>query len=206
MQKIDKFYPKLYGISEKICCLFLLNVLMLISSVPIITIGAAISSGYTVCIKLIASDDTKIIKNYIKAFRTNFFQSTFIWMITFLLSIAAITNIHFLIVENKVVHFYFVGNLFILIGSVLVSQYGLSYIARYKDGLKNSIIKSTKLMISHPFTSISLFFMDSVLGIAILFSPYLFVFVLFMSVFIALSFWLFLKSYLFLAVFHKHEK
>lgn len=62
------------------CDLILLNILFIISCLPIFTIGSAISSLYYITLQMINGDDPYIFKGYWKAFRNNFKQATCIWI------------------------------------------------------------------------------------------------------------------------------
>lgn len=63
----------------------LLNILWVVCSIPIITIGASTTALYSVMLKITKNQDGYIIKDYFKAFRENFRQGTVVWMILALL-------------------------------------------------------------------------------------------------------------------------
>lgn len=64
----------------KIADLMILNIIYLISCVPIITIGAANAALYDVTGRLL-KDDALVWRHYWQAFRSNFKQATIIWLI-----------------------------------------------------------------------------------------------------------------------------
>lgn len=61
--------------------LVVLNVIFLISCIPIFTIGTALTALYYVCINDWDPQDAHIIKKYTKSFKENFKKSTVIWFI-----------------------------------------------------------------------------------------------------------------------------
>lgn len=61
--------------------IILLNFLWLICSIPIITMGAATTAVYSVTLKMVKKQEGYTTKSFFEAFRTNFFQSTVIWLI-----------------------------------------------------------------------------------------------------------------------------
>ena len=67
---------------SKVCDIIILNAIFIISCIPVITIGASISALYYVCLKMIRKEEPYIWKNFWKAFRQNFKQSTIIWLIS----------------------------------------------------------------------------------------------------------------------------
>lgn len=62
----------------------LLNIICLIFSIPVITAGAAISAKYYVGMKLARKEEVYLLKDYMKAFKSNFKQATKIWIIQLL--------------------------------------------------------------------------------------------------------------------------
>lgn len=71
--------PLMRGLG-KIADLMILNILYLISCIPLFTIGAANAALYDVCTRL-SRDDALIWRHYWKAFRSNFKKATVLWMI-----------------------------------------------------------------------------------------------------------------------------
>lgn len=71
----------LFTILNKISDLILLNVLWLLCSIPIVTIGASTTSMYYVAMKLAEGDDGYVTRKFFKAFKENFRQSTIMWLI-----------------------------------------------------------------------------------------------------------------------------
>nr|WP_294493307.1 DUF624 domain-containing protein [uncultured Mediterraneibacter sp.] len=70
---------------SKICDMVCLNILWLICSIPIVTIGASTTALYTVMLKIIKNEEGYILRGFFKAFKTNFRQSTIIWIVLLLL-------------------------------------------------------------------------------------------------------------------------
>ena len=71
---------------NKMTDLILLNMLWLISCLPIVTIGAATTAMYYVCIISIRQGDGYVLKRYIASFKQNFKQSTVIWVLMLLIT------------------------------------------------------------------------------------------------------------------------
>jgi len=65
----------------KISQFMILNFLVLIFCLPIITAGASITAFYTVMLKIVRNEESYLVKDYCHAFKTNFKQSTIIWLI-----------------------------------------------------------------------------------------------------------------------------
>lgn len=74
-------------ILERIFDILLLNLLWVICSIPVFTIGASTTALYSVTLKLVAKEEGYIVKSFLKAFKNNFKQSTIIWMLAMLLGL-----------------------------------------------------------------------------------------------------------------------
>lgn len=61
--------------------LVVLNVIFIISCIPVVTIGAALTALYYVCINDWDTQNAHIFQKYMRSFKQNFKQSTIIWLI-----------------------------------------------------------------------------------------------------------------------------
>ena len=66
--RIDSIF---YRIGTKIGHLLVLNILMILTSLPIVTIGAAQTAGFDVTKRMILFDENRIISTYIQSFKKN---------------------------------------------------------------------------------------------------------------------------------------
>lgn len=76
----------------------LLNVLWLVCSLPVVTIGASTTALYAVMMKVAANEEGYILRGFLDAFRSNLKQSTAVWLI--LLAVGAVIGIDFMIVRR----------------------------------------------------------------------------------------------------------
>lgn len=60
--------------------LIVLNILFIIFCLPIITIGASITSMYSITLKMIKNEECYMVKGFISSFKQNFKQATLIWI------------------------------------------------------------------------------------------------------------------------------
>jgi len=58
-----------------------LNLLWLLCSLPIVTLGAATTALYSVTLKLVDGDDSHLTQRFFRGFRENFRQATVLWLI-----------------------------------------------------------------------------------------------------------------------------
>ena len=81
----------LFRFMNRIADMIVLNVIFLVSCVPIFTIGPALTALYYVAINTWGREDGYIFKMYIKSFKENFKQSTVMWLI--LLAVGIILSV-----------------------------------------------------------------------------------------------------------------
>lgn len=93
MAQNEKHKLTIYQKIEKFGDLVILNVLFVISCIPIFTIGAAISAVYSFTLKLVNDEEPPVVKGYFKAFRDNFKQATQAWLIV--LAMLAVLYVEF---------------------------------------------------------------------------------------------------------------
>ena len=65
----------------------LLNILWLLTSIPVVTLGAATAALYSVLLSAAEKKEGYIVRDYWKAFRRNFKQSTIVWLFLLFLGV-----------------------------------------------------------------------------------------------------------------------
>lgn len=64
----------------RVADVMLLNLLFIVFSIPVFTMGASFSAAYYIGFKMVKNEDAYIIKSFWKAFRENFKQATAMWL------------------------------------------------------------------------------------------------------------------------------
>ena len=75
-----------WNFMSKVADLIILNLLAIVCSIPIVTIGASWTAMYFVTIRMVRKEESYIIRDFFRSFKENFKQATIIW----LLALAAI--------------------------------------------------------------------------------------------------------------------
>lgn len=83
-QKLFSTENPVWRAMDRMGDLMILNFLFIFFSIPIFTIGASTTALYSVTFKLLDETEGNIVKNYFKAFKSNFKQATAIWIIVLL--------------------------------------------------------------------------------------------------------------------------
>ncbi|MCR5626153.1 MAG: DUF624 domain-containing protein [Lachnospiraceae bacterium] len=83
--------------------LITLNLLFILTSLPIFTIGASLTALHYVSLKLVRKEEGYIARSYFKSFKENFLQSTIIWIFFLILFAILGVNLYFYLFVKKVV-------------------------------------------------------------------------------------------------------
>lgn len=185
----------------------ILNLLWVVCSIPIITIGASTTALYTVMLKLVKNEEGYIAKGFLKAFKENFKQSTIMWIIFLLISIVFVVDF----VSIKLMSDEIGGILqilFLFMGALLAAWmvYAFALQARFVNTVKNTLKNAMILVFAKlPFT---------VLIVLLTVGPVLVTFLTVRTLVICVMVWFFagvslvawLNSYLLRFVFKKLEE
>ena len=185
-------------IGDMIC----LNVMWLICCIPIITIGASTTALYTVMLRMVKNEEGYIFRGFLKAFKSNFKQSTLIWLILLLLGIVWT-------VDFRVAGFIpgmagiILSAIFLALGFILLSVmiYIFPLTARYENGIKATFKNALILTVAKlPYT----FLMVAIVVAAVfasLWSAFTLLFSLPLWLFFGVSLIVWINSYILRRVF-----
>ena len=133
----------------RIIDLILLNIVYILTCLPLFTIGAATTALYTMCFRLMREEYSGIIMPYFRAFKENFRQATAIWG---LLLAAALPAVYYLIQMLQLKGMLrYAGFLFVLIiaGSLMAAGYVFPWISQFENGTVQALKNALFLSISH---------------------------------------------------------
>lgn len=139
---------------NKICDMVCLNVLWLICCIPIITIGASTTALYTIMLKMVKNEEGYIFRGFFKAFKSNFKQSTIIWIILLLLGIVCWIDFRVAGVISGTAGIV-LRSIFLLVGVVLFSVmiYVFPLTARYENTIRATFRNAVILTVGKlPYT------------------------------------------------------
>lgn len=144
---------------SKVFDAFILSILFLITSIPIITIGASASALYHALIKLVNDEEGYITKDYFKGFKQNFKQATLSFLIVFVIFILLIIDLLFALGHSNhiwanIMYSFFS---FLICSFFIFSTYLFALIARFENTTKNLFKFSFILFIKHFGWSVIIF-------------------------------------------------
>lgn len=126
--------------------LFLLQLLLLLTSIPVVTIGASISAAYSICRKLRYDNVSGIASCYFKCFAANWKQATAAWLLFLCIAFAVSIGLQYYTVDNAVSLIGRIVVFLIAIAAYLASVYLFPMIAWLEQPLfprmKNALMLS----------------------------------------------------------------
>ena len=137
-------------IMTKVFDVLWLSVLSILCCIPVITIGASLSSLYYVMLKLVRDEETAVTRNYFKAFKQNFLQSLPATLI--LLAIIGILTADFHILGqngSQNASIIYGCCVVILLAAAAVFSYVFPLMARYQNTLRKTFENAARLAASH---------------------------------------------------------
>lgn len=198
--------PFMSGLT-KIADVILLNLLFLLCSLPVFTLGAAYTAMYYVTLKMVKDEDCYTIKSFFKSFKQNFKQATAIWLI--LLIIGTILYYDIKIISGNVVGVVPLPEtvtkvMFILMMSVsLIYTFTLVYVfpvlSRFDNSVKNTVKNALLMSIRH--------FPSTIVIILVTFLPLIFMYLVpraLILIFVIFGLSAYINSYLFVKIFSKY--
>ena len=143
----NKFFEALGKISNTV----ILNLLCIVSCIPIITIGASVTATYFVAMQIVKDEESYIIKEFIKRFKENFIISTKIWII--MMIIGGVLCFDFYISKLVINEYMRIILQFILLMISIIFAFSITYVfpiaSKFENTVKNTMINSILISIQH---------------------------------------------------------
>ena len=138
----------------RIADFIVLNLLWVVCSIPIITIGASTTALYTVMLKVVKNEEGYIARGFLKAFKENFKQSTLLWFVFLSLGVICILDIFALrVMPHKAAGMLQI--VFLIVEALLVcgAVYAFALQARFVNTVKNTLKNALILIFARlPYT------------------------------------------------------
>ncbi len=201
---IDSPFMRFMG---KVGDILILNMLFVITSLPIVTIGTALSALYTVTLKIARGDEPSVIKEYFKAYRGNFKTATICWLIMALSGVFIMTDFYLIgLLDKSSVYTVFRLLLAVILGIwMLLFLYLFPYIARFENTCFNSLKNALFLSVAHIPLTIFMLVMSIGVLVLTLFSSRSFTISLIMWIFFGFAFLAYIYSLFLSRIFAKYE-
>lgn len=139
---------------NRIADMVIVNVLFLISCIPIVTIGPALTALYYVSINTWSRDDGYIFRMYVKSFKENIKQSIILWLILLVVGTVLSVDVWFWVSQWKLTANAFCKPM-IVISVILLVVYALifTYVwplqAKFSNKISGTIKNALAMAITH---------------------------------------------------------
>lgn len=158
MDRLFSMDNKFFVFMGHVADLMILNILFIICSIPIVTIGASATAMYYVTLKMVRNEESYIARSFFRSFKQNFRQSTIVWVVMLLAGILLVAD--FLILaqmDASYVQFIRYGLLIITLIYGMIMVYIFPLLAKFYNTLKNTVKNSLLMSIRHlPMTLLML--------------------------------------------------
>lgn len=136
---------KIMQIIGRLTDIVILNVIFLLTCLPIFTIGAANAALYDTVFRMDTAREGKLLVTYFHSFKENFRQGTAIWLILVLFAAATYVNMtHFSDLGGNLGYVLFLFAMLILLMLILVFSYGFPLLSQFRNStlgtMKNALL------------------------------------------------------------------
>lgn len=196
---------KLFIYLSKIADLMLLNILFLVCCLPIITIGASLTSLSYVTLKMNKNEETYIIKEFFSSFKSNFKQATMLWLLFFFFLLFFAADLIILNHITMPLSFIFTYMIrLLLIFSLITMIYVFPLLAKFENSTSGTLKNAFFMAIKHlPWTIVLLTLYLAPL-ILLVWNFSMIVHLLLLFCFIGFSLTAYLSSYIFHKIFSRY--
>ena len=147
-----------------------LNLLFLLASIPVFTIGASGTAMYTVLFHYLKNDEPDIIRDFFRAFRENFKKATFVWMVMLVALASLVMNFYYLYRSQiSLAEMIRILLNFVLILWMVMWVYLFPIIAYFDNSIKGYVIFAVGLSLAKLPCTVILILIQTIPILAVLF-------------------------------------
>ena len=138
---------------------FILSLLWIVFSLPIVTVGASTTAMFYVATRRIANREGYISTDFWTAFKANFKKATIVWMVVLVIAAILVFNITHIDVMGDMAGVMYMAQLVLLLFVAMLSVYIFPILARFDMGIIQSLKSSFFMALRHLFTTMSCLFL-----------------------------------------------
>lgn len=185
--------------------IFVLNILWVICSLPIFTIGASTTALYYAMMKRQRRDEGYIHINFFNSFKSNFKQSTVIWLIMLFIGMVLYSDLciglYFNNTQgNDIGKIFIISSIILFIPYLFILIYIFPVQAKFENTIKNNLKNALLMSIGHlGYTFLIILIIGSFIFLTLTSRAFIGVEILF-----GVSLLAFLTGNIFITIFRKH--
>jgi len=195
--------PFMSGLT-KMADIFILNLLLIVCSLPVFTFGAAYTAMYYVTLKMVKDEEGYAVKSFFKSFKQNFKQATVLWLILLAIGLILYSDIKFMNGDlskyaqisdgvKRVLAVIFMASAILYTFTIV---YVFPVLSRFDNSIKNTIRNAFFMSVRHFPSTIAIILITFVPIIIMYISPRTLI-----LVFVVLGLSAYVNSYLFVKIF-----
>lgn len=126
-----------------------LNLLFLLTSLPVFTVGAASAAMYTVTFRMLRGREAPVVKSYFRAFRDNFRQGTGLWLLFLFAAIPALVYFDRFYTADGAAHYLFLPFLSVFLLAVFLASWAFPWISQFRNSAPEVLSNALLLCIQN---------------------------------------------------------
>lgn len=124
----------------KVADLVILNLLAIICSIPIFTIGASWTALYFVTIRMVRKEEGYVVKDFFRSFKENFKQATIIWLLVLVVAVVFVGDfLIYSMMPDKIPQVIMIVVVVLGLLALGTVVYVFPLLARFENTTKNTI-------------------------------------------------------------------
>ncbi len=159
MRLFDINNPLMRSMS-KVADVIILNILFIVCSIPIITIGPSLTALHCVTMKLVRDEEGSVVKEFFRSFRLNFRQATVIHLLFLAATVILFIDIWFVLYSKTshgaMAYILFAIAAFLAVIATMTLLYVYPVLAKFDNPTKRTLIVAFTLSIRHWPTTVIL--------------------------------------------------
>lgn len=140
---------KIMQILSRIADLILLNILFLLTCLPVFTIGAATTAMYTLCFRMLRQEEGNILKPYFRAFKENFRPATGVFAILALILIPDYFYFDRFFHADGPAYYAFYFFVFLAALTLLAAGFAFPWVSQFRNSISQTLSNALLLSVSH---------------------------------------------------------
>ena len=146
----------LYKFMSTLTNIFVLNLCFVIGALPIVTIGVSAIAACDVGLRMAADEEGYIVKQYIKAYKSNFKQGLPLGIITLVAYYALYLYLQIIIVTEDISVFLIIAGMLAIVFLIACTIYTFPLLARYENTIPKTMKNSFHIFTRYPGRSLLL--------------------------------------------------
>lgn len=172
-EKKDTRLGRIRDVPQLLTDLMGLNLLWLLASLPVFTVGASSSAAYAVLLRYVRDGSVPVTKTFFRCFKENFLQATLLWLLSVLLAVVVYVDWHFAgTVTGAVQTLYSVLAIVLLVAVGVLLTLAIPIQAYYQNTLGNILKNAFAMAFCAPGRMVLIWLVWAALGGFYILAPF----------------------------------